>query len=156
VVVCGILAALCVIAAFSSPGMLVAAVAFGGYGYHLYNGGRELIGKMADGRTRARAWIVWALIAAIAVSAGFSSPACFVIALGAAGYAFHLFRGGRDLVRERNDGTTRSAIWLYYAVIALIAAALGLKHPATLVVVLPAGAYSVYLFRGGRWVLWIW
>ena len=51
----------------------------------------------------------------------------------------------------------RSVAWIYYAVITilLVIAALG-----GLVSALPfavgTGLYSLYLFRGGRFALWIW
>ena len=45
-------------------------------------------------------------------------------------------------------------LWLLLAVAALVAAFSG--KPSTLFVTLIAGAYSAYLFRGGRVVIWFW
>jgi hypothetical protein len=51
----------------------------------------------------------------------------------------------------------RSVAWLYYALISIVSliAAFGVD-PRALIVTAVCGAYSVYLFRGGRFVLWIW
>jgi hypothetical protein len=155
-VVCLVLAGLCLVGAFSSPALLLGAAAFGGYAYYLYRGGRDFSGETADGRTRARAWIAWAVIAVVAAAVGFSLPLAFLVALLAAGYAVYLFSGGRDIVRQGHDGRQRSAVWLYYAAIATGAGVIGFAHPGSFLVALAAGAYSTYLYRGGRWVLWIW
>jgi hypothetical protein len=51
----------------------------------------------------------------------------------------------------------RSLAWIYYAIIASICAFIGFNTTAGLLV--PAALcalYSVYLFRGGRFVVWIW
>jgi hypothetical protein len=154
--VCVALASLCLIAAFSSPGALVGVAVFGGYAYYLYSGGRDISGQMPDGTARARTWLIWAFVATCAAIGGFSEPIAFLVALPAGLYAAYLFRGGRDMIRSGHDGTRRSAAWLYYLLIALVAAGLGLSHPAVFVIALGAGAYSLYLYRGGRWVLWIW
>lgn len=50
----------------------------------------------------------------------------------------------------------RSIAWIYYAVLTVGAVVLGFQAPGTFVVALALGAYSTYLFRGGRFVLWIW
>jgi hypothetical protein len=51
----------------------------------------------------------------------------------------------------------RSLAWIYYALIAVVCGYLGFDKSIGLLV--PAGlcaAYSAYLFRGGRFVVWIW
>jgi hypothetical protein len=60
-------------------------------------------------------------------------------------------------IRTTADGRPRSAAWMYYAVISVllvIGAFSGL--PSALLFAAVTGVYSVYLFRGGRYVLWIW
>jgi len=111
---------------------------------------------VGGGQTRTLAWIAWALIAAFAGIVGFSSPWAFLVALPAGAYAVYLFGGGRDVIRQGRDGTGRSAIWLYWAAISAGAFVLGFAHAAAFLVALAAGAYATYLFRGGRWVFWIW
>ena len=45
----------------------------------------------------------------------------------------------------------------FYLVIAVVGVIMAIGgQPATLVVTALAGAYSAYLFRGGRFVIWIW
>ena len=151
-----ILSGLCLIAAFSTPGYLIGAIAFGAYGYHLYTGGRDFTGEMADGRRRARAWIGWSVFALVAISIGVSYPAAFVIAVPAALYAMYLFAGGRDVTREAYDGTPRSVVWLYYAIISVVGLIVGFSHPGGFLVAIAAGGYSFYVYQGGRWILWIW
>jgi hypothetical protein len=56
-----------------------------------------------------------------------------------------------------NRHVLRSKAWIYYAVLtvaAVIAAAAG--RPVTLRGGVLFGAYSVYLYRGGRFVIWFW
>lgn len=50
----------------------------------------------------------------------------------------------------------RSIAWLYYAILAVVALIAGVGQPALLVAALPFGAYSRYLYRGGRIVIWLW
>ena len=50
----------------------------------------------------------------------------------------------------------RSIAWIYYALLALVGVIAGFQAPAAFLVALACGAYSAYLFRGGRFVLWIW
>jgi hypothetical protein len=156
VVVCLVLAGLSLIATFSSPASLLGVVLFGGYGYYLYSGGRDITAVAGDGSTRARAWLVWGGIAGLAFISGLTWAPALLIAVAAGGYAAYLFTGGRDVTRESVDGRRRSAIWMYYTVIALVATALGFSQPAAFVLALAAGAYATYLFRGGRWIVWIW
>ena len=158
-IVFAVLAGICLLGAFSQPSALIGAAAFGAYAYHLYRGGREFLGHMADGRRRSRSWVVWAFAALIAVSTGFqTSPLGFLAAIALAGLAAHRFRGGRESVTQMPDGRRRSAAWVYYGVIAMVLAiggpALGVLG-GLLVAIVP-GAYAVYLFRGGRYVLWVW
>ncbi|HET6507737.1 MAG TPA: hypothetical protein VFG42_13180 [Baekduia sp.] len=156
VVVCGILAAVALISSFSQPSSLLAVALFGGYAYHLYRGGRDITGVRGDGTARARAWLAWGAVAGVALIAGFTWAPALVIAVAAGGYAAYLFSGGRDVTREARNGARRSAAWMYYAGIAAVAAVLGLHHAGALLVTLVAGGYAIYLYRGGRWVLWIW
>ena len=149
-------AALCAVVGFSSPGYLLGALALGAYGWRLYSGGRDFTGVMADGRPRARAWVGWALATVLAISVGFDYSLAFLVALGTGGYAAYLFSGGRDATRVGIDGTPRSAVWLYYAAICVGGIVLGVHYPACFAVSAVAAAYSTYLFRGGRWILWIW
>lgn len=53
------------------------------------------------------------------------------------------------------DGRKRSVAWLFYALVTLALVATGFTAPASFVAALATGAYSTYLFRGGRFVLWI-
>lgn len=156
VVVCLVLAGLSLIATFSSPASLLGVALFGGYAYYLYSGGRDISAVAADGSTRARAWLVWGAVAGLAFVTGLTWAPALLVAVAAGGYAAYLFTGGRDLTREGADGRRRSATWMYYAVIAVVATALGFSQPAAFLVALAAGAYATYLFRGGRWVIWIW
>jgi hypothetical protein len=55
-------------------------------------------------------------------------------------------------------GRRRSVAWVYYAMIAALAlvGTFSTGQMAGLLVAAVAVAYSTYLFRGGRFVLWIW
>lgn len=52
----------------------------------------------------------------------------------------------------------RSVAWVYYGIIAIIAvfAAMSTGKPAVLIAAALSAAYAVYIFRGGRFVIWIW
>lgn len=52
----------------------------------------------------------------------------------------------------------RSIAWIYYSIIAVISvfAAISTGKPQILIATALCAAYAVYLFRGGRIVLWIW
>lgn len=52
----------------------------------------------------------------------------------------------------------RSIAWLYYSVIAVISvfAAISTGKPQVLIATALCTAYAIYLYRGGRIVLWIW
>jgi hypothetical protein len=50
----------------------------------------------------------------------------------------------------------RSIAWVYYAILALVGVFASFTAPGVLVLTLACAAYSAYLFRGGRFVLWIW
>jgi hypothetical protein len=156
VIVCGILAALALISSFSQPSSLLAVALFGGYAFHLSRGGRDVTGVQPDGTPRSRAWLAWATVAGMALIVGFTWAPALLVTVAAGGYAAYLFSGGRDLTREAPDGTRRSAVWMYYAGIAVVATAAGFQHAAGLLIAVPAAAYAAYLYRGGRWVVWIW
>lgn len=50
----------------------------------------------------------------------------------------------------------RSHAWIYWAVVAIVCAVVGVTStPWLLLVAIGAAAYSFYIFRGGRWVFWI-
>ncbi|WP_043717805.1 hypothetical protein [Kutzneria sp. 744] len=51
----------------------------------------------------------------------------------------------------------RSLAWIYYSVIAVVATCFGFATDIrALLLAVIAAAYAVYLYRGGRFVLWIW
>jgi hypothetical protein len=154
--VCIILAILSLIASFSKPESLLGVALFGGYAFHLYRGGRDFTGVMADGRSRSRAWLAWASIGGVALIAGFTWAPALAVAAAAGGYAAYLFTGGRDMTRESSTGMQRSVVWLYYATIAVLATIFGFTYAPSFIAATVAATYSVYLYRGGRWVLWIW
>lgn len=56
--------------------------------------------------------------------------------------------------QRRKPHYVAATLYLLLAVAALVAAFSG--KPSTLFVTLIAGAYSAYLFRGGRVVIWFW
>jgi hypothetical protein len=155
-VTCIVLAGVFLIASFSQPTCLLAVMFFGAYAYYLYRGGRDFTADMGEGRVRARAWLIWGGIGTVALITGFTWTPALLIAGVAGGYAIYLFTGGRDVTRESKHGIKRSAVWLYYFGIAVLATCLGFTHPASFVVAAVAAAYSAYLYRGGRWVFWIW
>ena len=49
-------------------------------------------------RRRSKAWIYYALIALLAVSAGFSHPAMFLVAIASALYSRYIHRGGAVVI----------------------------------------------------------
>jgi hypothetical protein len=49
-----------------------------------------------------------------------------------------------------------SIAWIYYGVLAVVGVVAGFQVPAAFLFAVACGAYSAYLFRGGRFVLWIW
>ena len=60
-------------------------------------------------------------------------------------------------IHRTTNGRPRSVAWIYYAVITIvlvITALGGLVSALPLAVV--TGLYSLYLFRGGGFALWIW
>jgi hypothetical protein len=60
-------------------------------------------------------------------------------------------------IRKTADGRKRSVAWLYYAVIAVVLVIFAVSTVlAALLPALLAAAYSLYLYRGGRFVLWLW
>jgi hypothetical protein len=59
--------------------------------------------------------------------------------------------------RPAARGRHRSKAWVYYLIVAILGiAAAPSSHGSTLVVTALAGAYSLYIFRGGRIVVWFW
>lgn len=52
----------------------------------------------------------------------------------------------------------RSVAWVYYAILAIIAlvGTFASHTPAGIIPTALLAAYSVYIFRGGRFVIWIW
>ena len=64
----------------------------------------------------------------------------------------------QQFVSTERRARKRSVAWVYYSVITLILAVASIKTGAYGGLAL-AGAtalYAGYIFRGGRWVLWIW
>lgn len=61
-------------------------------------------------------------------------------------------------VRTTADGRRRSVAWIYYAVLSVLALIVGVSSAGFAMVLgaLLLAAYAVYLFRGGRFVLWVW
>ena len=58
----------------------------------------------------------------------------------------------------RQPGRRRSKAWVYYAAIAVLAVIGGIvtQSPSALLPAVLCAAYSVYIYRGGRFVFWIW
>jgi len=52
----------------------------------------------------------------------------------------------------------RSVAWIYYTILAVLALifAINKSQPGGLLISALCSAYATYLFRGGRFVLWIW
>lgn len=59
-------------------------------------------------------------------------------------------------VRTTADGRRRSLAWVYYSIITTLLVIGGFVAPVLFLCAVPAGLYAYYLFRGGRFVLWIW
>jgi hypothetical protein len=57
-------------------------------------------------------------------------------------------------VSRRRPHYIAATFYLVLAVLGIVAAVNG--HPSSLVLTAIAGAYSMYLYRGGRFVIWIW
>jgi hypothetical protein len=59
---------------------------------------------------------------------------------------------------QQNRPTRRRSIaWVYYAILAIAGIWIGFSaHIAALLPGVLCALYSAYLFRGGRFVLWIW
>ena len=57
-----------------------------------------------------------------------------------------------------HPGRRRSVAWVYYTILAVLGPIFTISqgHPSGLVVTALCGAYATYLFRGGRFVIWIW
>ena len=56
------------------------------------------------------------------------------------------------------SGRRRSVAWVYYAIIAIlgVVSAFSTGQTGILPPALLCAAYSTYIFRGGRFVVWIW
>ncbi len=50
----------------------------------------------------------------------------------------------------------RSIAWVWYSLLTLGAVLGAFSHPALVLVVPLLGLYALYLFRGGRFVIWFW
>jgi hypothetical protein len=56
-------------------------------------------------------------------------------------------------------GTTtrkRSVAWIYYAILACVGVMVGFQQPSAFLAAIACGAYSRYIYRGGRIVIWFW
>lgn len=59
--------------------------------------------------------------------------------------------------RQHARRRRRSIAWIYYAIIAVVALfGIPSTHGLSLIAVAVAAAYAIYLFRGGRIVIWFW
>ncbi|WP_285743232.1 hypothetical protein [Lentzea sp. NBRC 105346] len=59
--------------------------------------------------------------------------------------------------RQQRPHRRRSIAWVYYAILAAAGVYVGFDIDVTaLIPAVLCAAYSVYLFRGGRYVWWIW
>jgi hypothetical protein len=62
-----------------------------------------------------------------------------------------------NIEQQLSGKRSRSKAWVYYALLAfgnfIVAVT---SSPAALLAVLICALYSLYLYRGGRFVLWIW
>ncbi|HEY5178826.1 MAG TPA: hypothetical protein VIJ07_03470 [Dermatophilaceae bacterium] len=56
------------------------------------------------------------------------------------------------------SGRRRSVAWVYYAIIAILGVVIAFStgQMGMLLLALLGAAYSTYIFRGGRIVVWIW
>jgi len=61
----------------------------------------------------------------------------------------------QDTAQQR-VGKKRSLAWIYYGILTVLAVGAGFLSPSAFLVAIPFAAYTTYLYRGGRWVLWIW
>ena len=50
----------------------------------------------------------------------------------------------------------RSIAWVYYTILAVVSLILAPWAPAILLFTALFAIYAVYIYRGGRFVLWIW
>jgi hypothetical protein len=58
-------------------------------------------------------------------------------------------------LRRTADGRARSVAWVFYGLLSILSLVLAFSEPHLLIGALVTGLYSIYLFRGGRFVLWI-
>jgi hypothetical protein len=71
----------------------------------------------------------------------------------------HCEEGERVRAFGSDDQTKakRSRAWIYYGIIALLGLLLAPStHWQTLWATVGCGAYAVYIFRGGKYVYWVW
>lgn len=107
-------------------------------------------------RRRRQAKVGYSIFAVLTLIAAFSTPWYIVLTLAFGAYAVYLQQGGEIILWGSLRPRVRSRAWAYYAVIAVFGVIVAFSHPITLLVTLVAGIYSVYLYRGGRWVIWFW
>ena len=112
--------------------------------------------RQRHARRRSQARLCFAILGGLALVAGFSHPVDLAVAVALLGYALYLHRGGKVVIWGSLRPRVRSRAWVYYTVIAVGATVFGFSHPALLLIAAVAGIYAAYLYRGGRFVLWIW
>ena len=61
----------------------------------------------------------------------------------------------QDTAQQR-VGKKRSLAWIYYGILTVLAVGAGFLSPSAFLVAIPLAAYTTDLYRGGRFVLWIW
>jgi hypothetical protein len=62
----------------------------------------------------------------------------------------------QDYENARVRTRKRSIAWLFYAAICVACIVVAFQQPAALIGAAVTGLYAVYLWRGGRFVLWFW
>ena len=107
-------------------------------------------------KRRKQATIAFGIAGVLLLLGGISSPVDFLFAALSLGYAAYLRQGGSIVLWGSLKPRRRSLAWVYYAAVTVVAIVIGFGGPAFFAVALLTGLYSVYLYRGGRWVLWLW
>jgi hypothetical protein len=107
-------------------------------------------------RRRRQATICYGILSGMSLLAAFSTPWSLLWGIPFGVYAFYLHQGGSVILWSSLKPRVRSRAWIYYSIIAIGGLIAAFSHPITLLVAVIAGAYATYLYRGGRWVLWIW
>jgi hypothetical protein len=100
--------------------------------------------------------VCYGIVAILLLGAAFSKPVYLLGALAFGAYAAYLYRGGTVILWSSLRPRKRSLAWIYYTIIAIAGVVVAFSYPQTLLVSLVAGAYALYLYRGGRWVIWFW